>query len=79
MIIDGFALKAMVEQEDDDILISKVRSRSLSSNSQNDKLINCSSTSCNYCWLYLCSFLDLLHFMISSILGQSLKLLDQRL
>ena len=39
MVIDEFALKAMVEQEDDDILISKVRSRSSSSNSQNDKLI----------------------------------------
>ena len=40
MVIDEFALKAMVEQEDDDnILISKVRSRISSSNSQNDKLI----------------------------------------
>ena len=39
MVVDEFALKAMVEQEDDDILISKVRSRSSSSNSQNDKLI----------------------------------------
>ena len=39
MAIDEFALKAMVEPEDDDILISKVRSRSSSSNSQNDKLI----------------------------------------
>ena len=39
MVIDEFALKAMVEQEDDDILISKVRSRSSGSNSQNDKLI----------------------------------------
>ena len=29
----------MVEPEDDDILISKMRSRSSSSNSQNDKLI----------------------------------------
>ena len=34
MVVDEFALKAIVEQ-DDDILISKVRSRS----SQNDKLI----------------------------------------
>ena len=39
MVVDEFAQKAMVEQEDDDILISKVRSRSSSSNSQNDKLI----------------------------------------
>ena len=45
MVVDEFALalahdeKAMVKQEDDDILISKVRSRSSSSNSQNDKLI----------------------------------------
>ena len=39
MVVDEFALKAMVEQEDDDILISKVRLRSSSSNSQNDKLI----------------------------------------
>ena len=39
MVIDEFALKAMVEQADDDILISKVRSRRSSSNSQNDKLI----------------------------------------
>ena len=31
----------MVEEEDDDILISKVRSRSSSSNSQNDKLQLC--------------------------------------
>ena len=38
MVVDEFALKAMVEQ-DDDILISKVMSRSSSSNSQNDKLI----------------------------------------
>ena len=38
MVVDEFALKAMVEQEDD-ILISKVRSRSSSSYSQNDKLI----------------------------------------
>ena len=35
MVVDEFALKAIVEQEDDDISISKVRSRS----SQNDKLI----------------------------------------
>ena len=41
MVIDEFALKTMVEQEDDDILISKVRSRSSSSNSQNDKLQLC--------------------------------------
>ena len=47
MVTDEFALKAMVEQEDDDVIISKVRSRSFSSNSQNDKLINCSSTSCH--------------------------------
>ena len=79
MVIDEFSLKAMVEQEDDDILISKVRSRSLSSDSQNDKLINGSSTSCHYCWFYLCSFLHSRYFMISSILGQSLKVLDQRL
>ena len=39
MVVDEFALKAMVEKEYDDILISKVRSRSSSSNSQNDKLI----------------------------------------
>ena len=39
MVTDEFALKAMVEQEDDDILISKMRSKSSSSNSQNDKLI----------------------------------------
>ena len=39
MVVDEFALKAMVEQEDDDILISKVRSRSSSSNFENDKLI----------------------------------------
>ena len=39
MVIDESALKAMMEPEDDDILISKVRSRSSSSNSQNDKLI----------------------------------------
>ena len=41
MVIDEFALKAIVEQEDDDILISKVRARSSrsTSNSQNDKLI----------------------------------------
>ena len=39
MVIDEFALKAMVEQEDDDILLSKVRSRSSSSKLQNDKLI----------------------------------------
>ena len=39
MVTDEFALKAMMEPEDDDILISKVRSRSSSSNSQNDKLI----------------------------------------
>ena len=39
MVVDEFALKAMVEQDDDYILISKVRSRSSSSNSQNDKLI----------------------------------------
>ena len=37
MVIDEFALKTIVEQEDDDILISKVRSRSFSCNSQNDK------------------------------------------
>ena len=41
MVVDEFALKAMVEQEDDDILISKVMSRSSSSNSQNDKLQLC--------------------------------------
>ena len=35
MVVDEFALKAIVEQEDDDISISKVRSRS----SQDDKLI----------------------------------------
>ena len=40
MVIDEFALKAMVGQEDDDILISKVRSRSSCSNSQNDKLFS---------------------------------------
>ena len=39
MVIDEFALKAMVEQEDDNILICKVRSRSSTSNSQNDKSI----------------------------------------
>ena len=39
MVVDEFTLKAMVEQEDDDILISKVRSIRSSSNSQNDKLI----------------------------------------
>ena len=39
MVVDEFALKAMVEQEDDDILIGKVRSRSSSSNLQNDKVI----------------------------------------
>ena len=39
MVVDEFVLKAMVEKEDDDILISKVRSRSSGSNSQNDKLI----------------------------------------
>ena len=38
-MVNEFALKAMVEQEDDDILISKVRSIRSSSNSQNDKLI----------------------------------------
>ena len=38
MVVDEFALKAMVEQEDDDILICKVRSIRSSSNSQNDKL-----------------------------------------
>ena len=69
MIIDEFALKAMVEQEDDDILISKVRSRSFSSSSQNDKLINCSSTSYHYRWFYLCSFISpfaLLHDQFST-------------
>ena len=39
MVVDEFALKAIVEQEDDDILMSKVMSRSSSGNSQNDKLI----------------------------------------
>ena len=39
MVVDEFALRVMVEQEDDDILISKVMSRSSSNNSQNDKLI----------------------------------------
>ena len=39
MVIDEFVLKAMMEPKDDDILISKVRSRSYSSNSQNDKFI----------------------------------------
>ena len=39
MVIDEFALKAIVEPDDDDILIGKVRSRCSSSNSQNDKVI----------------------------------------
>ena len=39
LVVDEFALKAIVEREDDDILINKVKSISSSSNSQNDKLI----------------------------------------
>ena len=39
LVVDEFALKAMVEREDDDILINIVKSISSSSNSQNDKLI----------------------------------------
>ena len=39
LVVDEFALKAMVEREDDDLLINKVKSISSSSNSQNDKLI----------------------------------------
>ena len=39
LVVDEFALKAMVEREDDDILISKVKSISSSSKLQNNKLI----------------------------------------
>ena len=39
LVVDEFALKAMVECEENDILINKVKPISSSSNSQNDKLI----------------------------------------
>ena len=52
MVVDEFALKAMVEQEGDDISISKVRSGSSSSNSQNDKLIAALQVAINVGFIY---------------------------
>ena len=56
-----------MEQEDDDILISKVRFISFSSNSRFDKLqlSYCSSASCHYCW-----FLFMLISLFASLYDQ---------
>ena len=64
-----------MEQEDNDILISKVKSISSSSNSQNDKLQLCKLPLLLVLFMLISPFPSL-HDQL--VLGQSLKLLDQR-